>query len=120
MPRKGKAKVDPSLSRRCSSEKDVVKNLIGNFDAKNSNGAKLIKEFFNDRPIEKISRKSLLALSQVIGPLIETKVPRNYQRSKELIIKWFDENEHSIRQRKCYISVKFNENESMNDFSKEI
>lgn len=89
--RKRKARVPDGCSRSFNKERVVIKNLIGNFDARGSNGAKLIERIMGTS-INDISQNNLNYLGEVIDLYIKKNFTRNHKRSKLLAVKWFDEN----------------------------
>ncbi|KAK8893000.1 hypothetical protein M9Y10_030256 [Tritrichomonas musculus] len=101
-----KAKVPPSLSRKNNPEKVVTMNLLNGFTIAGSRGEAIIEEILQQK-IKKASLNGLIQLGSIIGDLIGIKLPRNYKRKKDLIVKWFEEHEELITPYLSYLRVEF-------------
>lgn len=105
-PRKRKSKVPSDLSRCQNSEKVVTMNLLGNFIVQGSQGEKLIEEILGTS-LKDVSRNGLIRVAMVVSKMIQQKFPRNFGRRKDLIVKWFQDNEEQISSIKQFICVKY-------------
>lgn len=85
------------------SEKEIVKRLLGNFIAEGSVGENLIEEICKCS-IKQIRLKDLISTSIIVGQMAKIELPRNYKRSKKLLVKWYDENASEIREIKSCIT----------------
>lgn len=103
---KHKCRIPPYLSRSVVSESIISQNLLGDFVARGSRGESLIEEL-TGMPIESISKKGLSDLAAVLSRLGEIKINRNIYRRKDLLIKWFQDNEEVINALKSYVTITF-------------
>lgn len=108
--KKKRSKVPPGLSRKMNSEKAVAKNLLNNFVAKGSKGQTLIEDMLGF-PITQISLKALINFAILVSGLCDIKFERNYKRKKDLIVKWFNDNEEFIVPFKNYFKVIADDND---------
>lgn len=83
-----KKNVIKKMKRRQFSEKKRVEILLGDFDASKSRGLELIKYITQNN----VSRFAMISVATLASILIKVPLKRDYQRKKELIIMWFDEN----------------------------
>lgn len=97
-------KIPPEFSRNYNPEKVVTKNLLKGFVAKGSKGEKIIEEILGC-PIKEISFCALITLSEILSDLAKVRLERNYKRKKDLIVKWFNDNEQTIKRYKPYIKI---------------
>lgn len=75
------------IKRGTSSEKEIADAILSDFNAKKSKAFKLLKL----TSIDDIDNISLGKLCYALSICIEQKIPRNYKRRKELMIKWIDD-----------------------------
>lgn len=101
-----KSKVTPELSRKYNTEKILARNLLEDFTASGSRGEALIEQILHQE-IRKASRTGLIQLGSIVGELIGKKFPRNYTRKRDLIVKWFEDNEVLIRPFVSHLRVEF-------------
>lgn len=99
-----KARVPPYLSRSHVAERVVAMNLLKGFKAQGSRGEKLIFEI-TGIPLECISKTALSKLAYTLSVLTEIKISRNLRRRKDLLVKWFEENEDKIKIFKSHVSI---------------
>lgn len=99
-----KFKGDPKKSRLINPEKVIAKYLLGDFVPKGSRGESLIQEIFN-RKLEKISLPALISAAKLISVMIGVRFTRNEKRLKNLVIKWFDDNDSLIEPLKANIII---------------
>lgn len=93
----------PPFSRSHDSEKEIAQKLLGNFKAKGSRGESLIQEICNS-PFKQINIKDLIFVSKIISQITNIHLSRNQQRKKELLVKWYNDNEEEINKVKQYIT----------------
>ncbi|KAK8892758.1 hypothetical protein M9Y10_029999 [Tritrichomonas musculus] len=99
-----KSRVPNNLSRSHVSERVVAMNLLNGFKAQGSRGEKLIVEI-TGIPLECISKRALSKLAYTFSVLIEIKISRNLCRKKDLIVKWFNDNEDKIKIFKSNVAI---------------
>ena len=104
MPPKKNQKTPNHLSRKLNTEKTIAKNLLDGFVTKGSRGESIIEQIFGAK-INQISLTALIQIARVISELSDVKFPRNYKRKKDLIVKWFTDNEDVICSYTKYIQV---------------
>lgn len=114
MPPKKKSKDTHEFSRKFNTEKALAKKLLEDFNAKGSRGEALIEQILH-RDIKTISRNGLIGLGTIISGYTGINFPRNNTRKRDLIIKWFDDNELIIRPIAHNITVEFCEHDQEND-----
>lgn len=108
-------KVPIEFSRKNNSEKVVAHNLLNGFKAEGSRGEILIEKLMQTQ-IKKTSRVGLIQLGSILGDLIGKKFPRNFKRQRDLVVKWFEDNEELIDPFIQYLTVEFVDvNEAMNN-----
>lgn len=117
MPVKRKSKVPAAYSRRQNPEKIVTQNLLDGFVSKGSRGEALIEEILGS-PLKKISLNGLIQVASLISDIANIQFPRNYKRKKDLIVKWFQDNEDIINTKKKYLQIKYEENNENPDIMK--
>lgn len=108
-PKRRKAKVPADLSRCHNSEKVVTMNLLGNFVVQGSRGEKLIEEILGTS-LKDVSRNGLIRVAMIVSKLIQQKFPRNFGRRKDLIVKWFQDNEELINNVKQFVTIRYANN----------
>jgi hypothetical protein len=85
---------DANLPQHRETEKEWKNRIMKNFNPQDSAPWKFLQEWWSDQ----ISREEIVSLGQVcaheLGPL---KLPLEYRRRKETMIKWFDEHWDVIR-----------------------
>lgn len=117
MPVKRKSKVPAAYSRRQNPEKIVTQNLLDGFVSKGSRGEALIEEILGS-PLKKISLNGLIQVASLISDIANIQFPRNYKRKKDLIVKWFQDNEDIINTKKKYLQIKYEETNENPDIMK--
>ncbi|KAK8865058.1 hypothetical protein M9Y10_010588 [Tritrichomonas musculus] len=105
MKRSRKPRVPACFSRTFVPERVVSMNLLDGFVAQGSRGEKLVEEMVG-MPLENISKNGLCKLAVIVSHLIDIKLPRNIYRRKDLMVKWFQDNEDKINVYKPFICVK--------------
>lgn len=101
---KRKKRVEEGFSKYFYPEKVVSRNLLGDFKVNTSRGKELIEEIMN-RSLNDISIKSLVCISRVLSNILNIELKRNIYRRKDLLVKWFDDNQTQIELVKQNISV---------------
>ena len=76
-------------NRRDQTERSITRQHLGNFDPDKSRGSELALKFLHGDPV---TTKSLKLLVQVLSRVAQLPLPRDYARSKRLLILWFDQN----------------------------
>jgi hypothetical protein len=71
------------------SEKEVADKHLGDFKAEGSRGQLFLKKL---APQGDITRVNLLWLGHVFSELTGVQFPRDFQRRRVLVIKWFNDN----------------------------
>lgn len=107
------SKVPPGLSRNCNPEKVVTRNLLNGFVAKGSRGEQIIEEILGCT-INKVSLNALITIGELLSDLTKVKLERNYKRKKDLIVKWFNDNEQRISYYKPYVKIIYTTNRTQN------
>ena len=108
MRRTRKSRVPKCLSRSHVPEKDISMNLLNGFIAQGSKGEKLIVEMTGTQ-LDNLSKTALCKISDILSKLSGIKISRNILRRKDLIVKWFHDNEDKIEPFKYYVSVNFSQ-----------
>lgn len=106
MPVKRKPKVPVEFSRNKNSEKVVTRNLLDGYKAEGSRGEALIEQIMKTK-LKKASRVGLIQIGSMLGELIGIKFPRNFKRRRDLIVKWFEDNEELILPYIPFLTIEF-------------
>lgn len=72
------------------TESEKARALEGDFDISKNNGEKIIHSVFG-LPSSEITKGSLIQVAKIFSTIIGEKIPRDFQRTRKLVIKWFDE-----------------------------
>lgn len=99
-----KSRVPTCFSRTFVPERIISMNLLDGFVVQGSRGQKLIEDI-TGVPLDCISKTGLCKVASIISQLIETNLSRNIYRRKDLMVKWFQDNEEKIEPYKPYICV---------------
>lgn len=83
---KRRQRVKEGFSRHFYSEKDVSRNLLGDFQVNESRGKKLIEEIMN-KSFKDISLNSLVSVSRIFSNMLNIELTRNIYRRKDLLVK---------------------------------
>lgn len=94
----------PELSRKKNPEKVVAQNLLNGFVSKGSRGEKMINDILGCS-ISEVTLKGLISVASFISDITKIKLERNYKRKKDLIVKWFNDNEEKIRKYKQFVKI---------------
>ena len=84
-------------------------NLLGNFVVQGSRGEHLMEEILGTS-VKDVSRAGLIRVAVIVSKLIQQKFPRNFGRRKDLIVKWFHDNEEKISPIKQFLIVRYTNN----------
>lgn len=103
---KKRAKVPLGLSRSRNSEKIVTKNLLDGFVSAGSKGEKILENLLGC-PLNQISLSSLIAIATVFSEMSKIKLERNFKRKKDLIVKWFNDNEEAINFYRQFVYINY-------------
>jgi hypothetical protein len=76
-------------NRANMSERDIADFRLGGFRAERSRAAERLRELY---PYGDLTRRSLYSLASLLSALSDVKLPRDFTRRKELLVKWFDDN----------------------------
>lgn len=98
-------------NRKLLGEKEVAKQLIGDFKPEGSRGMTFLEKYFN----KQLYVNRISSLGQFFSHLCNIKFPRNYKRNKTLLILWFDKNIDAIEQVSPYVNVVFEDLEPENE-----
>lgn len=101
-------KVPSGLSRNHNSEKVVSQNLLGDFIADGSRGEAIIEKIFGC-PIQKISLNGLVQVASLISLIANVQFSRNFKRRKDLVVKWFQDNENNINVYLQFLRIIYND-----------
>jgi hypothetical protein len=71
------------------TERDIADATLGNFHAENSRAAQRLGRMY---PHGDLTRRSLYSFASLLGALAGVKLPRDFTRRKDLLLKWFDDN----------------------------
>lgn len=99
------------MSRRCLSrskttEKERAKILLGDFVVKGSKGLQFIENFF-DSELKVISLHSMQSFAKIFSELIKKQLPRDIQRKKSLLVKWFDDHYEECLKNRNLVNLEF-------------
>lgn len=97
-------KIPPELSRKRNPEKVVAQNLLNGFVSNGSKGEQIIKDILGCS-ISDISLRALITVALLISDITSIKLERNYKRKKDLIVKWFNDNEEIIRKYIPFVKI---------------
>jgi hypothetical protein len=71
------------------TERDIAEFRLGGFHADNSRAAQEFRVLY---PYGELTRRSLYSFASLVATLAEVKLPRDFTRRKDLLLKWFDDN----------------------------
>lgn len=74
------------INRRTATEKDNSIHLLGDFDVQKSKGLKLLRMITS----HDLTKDSILAICLTLSICIDKRLPRDYKRRKNLLVKWID------------------------------
>ena len=89
-------------NRRDQTERAITRQHLGTFDPDHSKGCELALRFLNGAAVTTRALKMLVA---VLSKMARLPVPRDYQRSKRLLILWFDQNYDDLSRLTDYVTV---------------
>ena len=84
-----KPRVKVEISRNRNTEQIVSRNLLGNFNFQTAKSSKIIESIVK-MPITEVKKDHLLEFAKILSIQTGENIPRNYSRTKPLIIKWID------------------------------
>ena len=86
-----------SSKKRTRSEREKARKLEDNFEIKGSMGEKFIQDVLG-YPSNVITKDSLIKVALVFSKKTGEHIPRDYYRTRKLIIKWFDMHCHKLKE----------------------
>jgi hypothetical protein len=75
-------------SRASMSERDIAQYRLGDFQAEESRASRLMQNLYEGS----MTRRLLFSLGSLVSTLSGVRLPRDYTRRRDLLLKWFDEN----------------------------
>jgi hypothetical protein len=76
-------------NRAAMTEHDIADLTLGDFQASRSRAAQRLQLLY---PHGELTRRSLYSFSSLIAALTGVKLPRDFTRRKDLLVKWIDTN----------------------------
>jgi hypothetical protein len=75
------------------TERDIADLRLGDFQANESRAAQKLGILY---PHGELTRRSLYSFASLVATLAGVKLPRDYTRRKDLLLKWFDDNFETV------------------------
>ena len=91
-------------SRKLLGENGVTRELLGDFQPEGSRGQLFLERYFDKQHFQV---QELKALASIFSRLCNVPFPRDYTRTKALLIKWFDMNIDIFEQHRDEVFIQY-------------